>query len=87
MSVEPARSDVGADGSHRLTSDEVAARLKVDPRVGLPASQVASRLAAHGPNRLPPRAAALAASHVCRPVPQSPHRGPARRRGVGRDRR
>ena len=53
MSPESDRSDVGPAAWHRLTSDEVAARLKVDPVVGLPSSQASSRLAAHGPNRLP----------------------------------
>jgi len=53
MSSEPDLSDVGFDGWHRLTPDEAAARLTVDPLVGLPASQASSRLAVHGPNRLP----------------------------------
>ncbi|MHB1474802.1 MAG: cation-translocating P-type ATPase [Dermatophilaceae bacterium] len=53
MSSEPDLSNVRFDGWHRVTSQEVTARLGVDPLVGLPASEASSRLAVHGPNRLP----------------------------------
>jgi Ca2+-transporting ATPase len=53
MSSEPDLSEVRFDGWHRLTSQEVAARLGVDPLAGLPTVDAASRLVANGPNRLP----------------------------------
>ena len=53
MSSETDSSDVGFDGWHCLAAAEVAARLGVDPLVGLPVSEAVSRLDALGPNRLP----------------------------------
>ncbi|MEU5321069.1 HAD-IC family P-type ATPase [Streptomyces sp. NPDC021056] len=42
----------GAPDAYRLTSTEVAARLGVDPAIGLSERVAAERMAAHGPNRL-----------------------------------
>ncbi len=53
MSSETEASDVGFDGWHGLTAGEVAARLGLDPLVGLAVSGAATRLDAYGPNRLP----------------------------------
>lgn len=39
--------------SHALPAGDVARQLSVDPSVGLDSADVAGRLAAHGPNRLP----------------------------------
>ena len=38
---------------HSLAPQEAAARLAVDPALGLPPAEVAARRAAHGPNSLP----------------------------------
>ena len=53
MSSETDSPDVGFDGWHCLAAAEVAARLGVDPLVGLPVSEAVTRLDALGPNRLP----------------------------------
>ena len=53
MSSETEASDVGFDAWHGLTAGEVAARLGLDPLVGLAVSGAATRLDAYGPNRLP----------------------------------
>jgi P-type Ca2+ transporter type 2C len=43
----------GATAWYTLTADEVAAKLDVDPAVGLSAARAAGLLASHGPNALP----------------------------------
>ncbi|MFI2435898.1 cation-translocating P-type ATPase [Streptomyces sp. NPDC018693] len=44
--------EAATPAAHRLSPEEVAARLGVDPRTGLTSQDAAERAAAHGPNRL-----------------------------------
>ena len=53
ISTERDPADPLFDGWHRMTSDDVAERLGLDPVVGLTESEAVSRLEADGPNRLP----------------------------------
>ncbi|WP_327714324.1 HAD-IC family P-type ATPase [Streptomyces sp. NBC_00490] len=48
----PPGAPAGAPDAYCLTSTEVAARLGVDPEIGLSERVAAERVAAHGPNRL-----------------------------------
>jgi Ca2+-transporting ATPase len=65
-------SDPSTTAWHALTADEVAARLGVDPRVGLSPEAAGARIREHGPNELAadrgPRAAGILARQLVEPL-------------------